>query len=301
MADRAAKLQKKAPDSVFIGTRVRVFSNIRRYLDLFLKPTPYLNKTKGASGDTNNHNQSTTLSKLFNAQWHVFNFISYFLLFGCGLSVGVILSFHLKSISMDLHTQFSLTSRSSPPSLAMAPPQPSESPVETKSDNGGQYGLKDFLEPPEAMHGMDDAQLLWRASMTPRIAQYPVNRIPKVAFLFLTKGSVSLAPLWEKFFKGYKGMYSIYIHSNPPFNLSEAEREGSVFYGRRIPSKVSPLNLPSHFFFLIFSHVFLIDDAASKMGTCKHVRSGASASSQCVDGFLKPKICSSVRSMHSTV
>ncbi|KAH1040083.1 hypothetical protein J1N35_041826 [Gossypium stocksii] len=104
MADRAAKLQKKAPDSVFMGTRVRVFSNIRRYLDLFLKLTPSLNKMKGAGDDTNNNNQSTTLSKLFNAKWHVFNFISYFLLFGCGLTVGVILSFHLKNISLDLHT-----------------------------------------------------------------------------------------------------------------------------------------------------------------------------------------------------
>ncbi|TYI87830.1 hypothetical protein E1A91_D04G163400v1 [Gossypium mustelinum] len=171
MADHAAKLQKKAPDSVFMGTRVRVFSNVRR---------------------------------------------------------------------------------SSSPSLAMAPPQPSDSPVETISDDGAQYGLNDFLEPPEAMHGMDDAQLLWRASMIPRIAQYPFNRVPKVAFLFLTKGHVSLAPLWEKFFKGYKGMYSIYIHSNPSFNLSKAaEPQGSVFHGRRIPSKVSLLNFPSHFFFLI--------------------------------------------------
>ncbi|MFQ6648441.1 hypothetical protein Gotur_021226, partial [Gossypium turneri] len=192
---------------------------------------------KGAGDDTNNNNQSTTLSKLFNAKWHVFNFISYFLLFGCGLTVGVILSFHLKNISLDLHTQLSLTSRSSSPSLAMAPPQPSDSPVETISDDGAQYGLNDFLEPPEAMHGMDDAQLLWRASMIPRIAQYPFNRVPKVAFLFLTKGHVSLAPLWEKFFKGYKGMYSIYIHSNPSFNLSKAEPQGSVFHGRRIPSK----------------------------------------------------------------
>ncbi|KAK8359965.1 hypothetical protein V6Z11_A04G132300 [Gossypium hirsutum] len=193
---------------------------------------------RGPGDDTNNNNQSTTLSKLFNAKWHVFNFISYFLLFGCGLTVGVILSFHLKNISLDLHTQLSLTSRSSSPSLAMAPQQPSDSPVETISDDRAQYGLNDFLEPPEAMHGMDDPQLLWRASMIPRIAQYPFNRVPKVAFLFLTKGHVSLAPLWEKFFKGYKGMYSIYIHSNPSFNLSKAaEPQGSVFYGRRIPSK----------------------------------------------------------------
>lgn len=75
--------------------------------------------------------------------------------------------------------------------------------------------------------------------MAPKIPEYPFKRVPKVAFLFLTRGPVLLAPLWEKFFKGHEGFYSIYVHSSPSFNQSEAEPEGSVFYGRRIPSQVS--------------------------------------------------------------
>ncbi|GMI87844.1 hypothetical protein like AT1G68390 [Hibiscus trionum] len=96
-------------------------------------------------------------------------------------------------------------------------------------------GLTEFLEPPKVMHDMDDEELLWKASMTPRIARYPFDRVPKVAFLFLTKGPVLLAPLWEAFFKGHQGLYSIYVHSDPSFHSSEPN--GSVFYGRRIPSK----------------------------------------------------------------
>ncbi|KAK7847936.1 hypothetical protein CFP56_006090 [Quercus suber] len=51
------------------------------------------------------------------------------------------------------------------------------------------------------------------------------------------KGAMPLAPLWELFFKGHEGLYSIYVHPNPSFNGTVPQ--GSVFHGRRIPSKVS--------------------------------------------------------------
>ncbi|XVE75218.1 hypothetical protein DITRI_Ditri12bG0078000 [Diplodiscus trichospermus] len=181
-------------------------------------------------------NPFTSFSKLFNPQLHFFNVLSYFLLFGCGLSIGVLLSFHVKNFSLDLHiTQLSLTARSALP-LAPPPPQPAQ-PFDpaTETSHAGHSGLTEFLKTPDAMHNMSDKELLWRASLTPRIPQYPFHRVPKVAFLFLTKGPVFLAPLWEKFFKGHEGLYSIYVHSNPSFNLSEPK--DSMFYGRRIPSK----------------------------------------------------------------
>ncbi|KAI9120108.1 hypothetical protein K1719_008756 [Acacia pycnantha] len=96
-------------------------------------------------------------------------------------------------------------------------------------------GLKNYLKPPPVMHDMDDKELLWRASMAPRIKEYPFNRTPKVAFMFLTRGPVFLAPLWQKFFKGHEKYYSIYVHSNPSYNGSDPE--SPVFHGRRIPSK----------------------------------------------------------------
>lgn len=71
--------------------------------------------------------------------------------------------------------------------------------------------------------------------MTPKIKKYPFDRVPKIAFMFLTRGPVILAPLWEKFFKGHEGLYTIYVHSDPSYNGSEPRE--SVFHGRRIPSK----------------------------------------------------------------
>ncbi|CAA6671326.1 unnamed protein product [Spirodela intermedia] len=64
----------------------------------------------------------------------------------------------------------------------------------------------------------------------------PFRRVPKVAFLFLTRGPLPFAPLWEKFFAGHDGLYSIYVHADPSSNQSAPP--GSVFSGRRVPSKV---------------------------------------------------------------
>ncbi|KAF4360795.1 hypothetical protein F8388_015118 [Cannabis sativa] len=96
-------------------------------------------------------------------------------------------------------------------------------------------GLDDYLTPPNVTHDMTDEELLWRASMAPKIPQYPFERVPKVAFMFLTRGPVFMAPFWDKFFEGHEGLYSIYVHSNPSYNGSVPQN--SAFFGRRIPSK----------------------------------------------------------------
>ncbi|XP_021733019.1 uncharacterized protein LOC110699811 [Chenopodium quinoa] len=82
----------------------------------------------------------------------------------------------------------------------------------------------------------DDAELLWRASMVPQIPEYPFQRVPKLAFMFLTRGPLPLAPLWEMFFKGHEDKFSIYIHTHP--NYTDPMPKDSVFHGRRIPSKI---------------------------------------------------------------
>lgn len=87
-----------------------------------------------------------------------------------------------------------------------------------------------------AYHNMTDEELMWRASLIPNIKKYPNKRVLKIAFLFMTRGPLPLAPLWEKFFEGYDGNFSIYVHAHP--NYDEPVPEQSVFHGRRIPSKV---------------------------------------------------------------
>ncbi|CAF2056726.1 hypothetical protein HID58_070485 [Brassica napus] len=96
--------------------------------------------------------------------------------------------------------------------------------------------LESFLRPPlNVWHTMNDGELLWRASMEPKRHDYPFKRVPKLAFMFLTKGPLPFAPLWEMFFKGHEGLYSIYVHALPNYR-SDFDRS-SVFYRRYIPSQ----------------------------------------------------------------
>ncbi|CAL5429254.1 unnamed protein product [Camellia sinensis] len=96
--------------------------------------------------------------------------------------------------------------------------------------------LERLIRPPSnLMHSMTDKELLWMASFAPRIKKYPFTRVPKIAFMFLTKGPLPLAQLWERFFKGHQGLYSIYIHSLPSYQVEFPS--SSVFYKRQIPSQ----------------------------------------------------------------
>lgn len=81
----------------------------------------------------------------------------------------------------------------------------------------------------------DDEELMARAAAAPREAVLGAR--PKVAFLFLTKWDLPMAPLWEKFFRGHQGRYSVYVHTDPAFNGGPDDDESSAFYRRRIPSK----------------------------------------------------------------
>ncbi|KAG8042997.1 hypothetical protein GUJ93_ZPchr1152g33317 [Zizania palustris] len=99
-------------------------------------------------------------------------------------------------------------------------------------------GLERWTRPPDRVeHAMTDEELLWRASFAPRVRQYPFRRVPKMAFMFLTRGPLPLAPLWERFFRGHEDRYSIYIHALPSYRANFTS--DSVFYRRQIPSKVA--------------------------------------------------------------
>jgi hypothetical protein len=110
----------------------------------------------------------------------------------------------------------------SPISASTSPPAPAGS-DEVGRGAGGSFSV------------IDDDELLARASSAPR--QVPADTPPKVAFLFLIRWDLPMAPLWEKFFEGHAGLYTVYVHTDPVFNGSEPT-EGSAFFRRRIPSKV---------------------------------------------------------------
>ncbi|XP_027343233.1 glycosyltransferase BC10-like [Abrus precatorius] len=177
----------------------------------------------------NKHQErSCATAKLFSAQPHMLNFF-HVLVFTIGFFIGITITFYFKDLSLNFQFQQVLHPSFSPSVLI------STSNNHTKVTNFTQNGLRGFLRPTKAMHDMTEEELLWRASMVPRIQKLPFKHTPKVAFMFLTKGPVFLAPLWERFFKGNEGLYSIYIHSHPSFN--QTVPTNSVFHGRRIPSK----------------------------------------------------------------
>uniref|UniRef100_A0A1D1Z6K8 Uncharacterized protein n=1 Tax=Anthurium amnicola TaxID=1678845 RepID=A0A1D1Z6K8_9ARAE len=188
---------------------------------------------------------SPTMLFFFTSNTNLHNLLSHFFLFCLGLAAGVVASFSFDqpfSFAL-LPSQFSLisptaTPRSPPPlpsSLPTPPPPPPSGPSPPPPPMD-RVGLKGYVQPEVVVHDMTDEELLWRASMVPRADGYPYRRVPKVAFLFLTRGPLAFAPLWDKFFKGHQGLYSIYVHADPSFN--ESAPQGSVFAGRRIPSKV---------------------------------------------------------------
>ncbi|XP_076889640.1 glycosyltransferase BC10-like [Bidens hawaiensis] len=87
------------------------------------------------------------------------------------------------------------------------------------------------------IHTMSDKELFWRASFMPQVKRYPFERVPKIAFMFLTIGPLPLAQLWERFFQGHKSLFSIYVHSLPSYEPRFPPT--SVFYNRQIPSKIA--------------------------------------------------------------
>ncbi|XP_022883424.1 uncharacterized protein LOC111400229 [Olea europaea var. sylvestris] len=162
------------------------------------------------------------IPKLFKPQSSSVCIFHLFLLI-VGLSIGLVSALCLKSFFFTIPAfPFLFSPSISKLSLPTPPPLPPPRPLSPPP-----------LGPPTAvMHNMTDEELLKKSSLVPQSQELLV---PKVAFMFLTPGSLPLAPLWDKFFKGHEGLYSIYVHSHPSYN--DSTPENSVFYGRRIPSQ----------------------------------------------------------------
>lgn len=97
------------------------------------------------------------------------------------------------------------------------------------------WSVDGFVRPEEVRHGMSDDELFWRASMVPVKEEYPYDRVPKVAFMFLTRGALPMLPLWEKFFRGNEKFLSVYVHTPPGYDMNVSS--DSPFYNRQVPSQ----------------------------------------------------------------
>ncbi|KAI7986231.1 Glycosyltransferase BC10 [Camellia lanceoleosa] len=189
--------------------------------------------------------------RFFNAHMYLHSLIRHLLFFSFGLVIGISVSFYLKDLPITfLRQQLAVETlfQPLPPQDFLPQPQtPHEILTQTQpiiepnhenhpipAKKTTRIGIKDFIKP-HAMHDMEDEELLWRASMVPHVHQFPFRRVRKIAFMFLTRGYLPLAPLWERFFEGNENLFSIYVHALPSFNGTVSSE--SVFQGRRIPSK----------------------------------------------------------------
>ncbi|KQJ96395.1 uncharacterized protein LOC104584106 [Brachypodium distachyon] len=165
--------------------------------------------------------------------------LSRFLLFSVAFALGMASNFLLRSLPNSATPtttviQLADTVPSAPPP---PPPRAKKEDQQLGKEEGGGGGAGRVV----MLHNMTDDELLLRASMTtasPRIKGISALQAlgaPKVAFMFLVRGDLPLAPLWERFFEGHRGMYSVYVHPDPSY--AGSPEKGSSFYGRRVPSK----------------------------------------------------------------
>ncbi|KAH6810089.1 core-2/I-branching beta-1 [Perilla frutescens var. frutescens] len=154
------------------------------------------------------------------------------------LVLATIINNHFKRFV--LYEDLSLSPLNAFPPLFSSSPSPHQ-PCMQQCDHANT--LQEWVSPGALSHSMSDEELMWRASMAPRLVEPPFNRTPKIAFMFLTRGRLPLAPLWEMFFKGNEGLLSIYLHTLPEFAYEPSN--SSAFYNRRIPSKLVQWGKPS--------------------------------------------------------
>ncbi|CAN8234985.1 unnamed protein product [Cochlearia groenlandica] len=167
------------------------------------------------------------VSKLFKSQRFFQNLVLCSILIGFGFGLGFIVNFRVRNVSFTPQ----LFRLSSPPPLSSSTLSP---PPQTQPEK--RVFKKETVaveETENVMHNMTEEELLRRASKI----QETKKKTKKVAFMFLTRGKLPLVKLWERFFKGHKGLFTIYVHTSDPYYVDDETLETSPFYRRRIPSK----------------------------------------------------------------
>ncbi|XP_028751352.1 glycosyltransferase BC10-like isoform X1 [Neltuma alba] len=73
--------------------------------------------------------------------------------------------------------------------------------------------IAEWLPPPEREH--TDEEIASRVVIHDILnAPHVLPKSPKVAFMFLTPGSLPFEKLWDRFFQGHEGKFSVYVHAS---------------------------------------------------------------------------------------
>lgn len=164
----------------------------------------------------------------------LFKVISTLIIFVLGVAIGLVSSSHIDKYFTFEGDQFTFKS------IYFETAQFSSHDNQVVLVNGERddcLSMDRVIRPRNLIHQMTDKELFWRASLVPQKEDFPFKRVPRVAFMFLTRGPLPMLRLWEKFFSGQDvEKYSIYVHALPGFELEVSN--SSVFYRRQIPSQV---------------------------------------------------------------
>ncbi|XP_006302252.2 uncharacterized protein LOC17895947 [Capsella rubella] len=181
--------------------------------------------------ESRHHLHQIFISKVFKSHRFFQALVLYSFLIGFGFGLGFILNVHIRNVSFSpqLFRLSSPTSSCSSSNSSLISPLPEKCVSLKETVDEEQKGH------PLVIHNITEEELFSRAS---KIQKKTLKMTKKVAFMFLTRGKLPLAKLWERFFQGHEGLFSIYIHtSDPSFYVDDETQETSPFYRRRIPSK----------------------------------------------------------------
>lgn len=96
----------------------------------------------------------------------------------------------------------------------------------------GCKAIKNWL-PPSPTRELTDEEIASRVVIRDILNMPPkISANPKIAFMFLTPGALPFEMLWDKFFQGHEGKFSVYVHASrdKPVHFSR------YFIGREIHS-----------------------------------------------------------------
>ncbi|GAB2278188.1 hypothetical protein Dimus_012881 [Dionaea muscipula] len=166
----------------------------------------------------------------------IFRIVACLVVFVAGVVIGLVSGSHVdRYFTSRTASSFYRSNAIAANSLMIIHSSDNSSSLNKSCDRSDCLSIDNVLHPKAWEHSLSDKELFWKASMVPKIKAYPYRRVPKVAFMFLTRGPLPLLPLWERFFRGHEELCSIYVHTLPGYYLNVSS--DSVFYGRQIPSQ----------------------------------------------------------------
>jgi hypothetical protein len=158
-------------------------------------------------------------------------------------------------------------------------------------------------------NNMTDDELLWmatRISMRSRGAPPKQHTPGRIAFMFLIRGPLPFARLWERYFFGHERLYSVYVHAHPSYVPDDVPLS-SPFYGRFIRSEVCVGAKSGSSLFIFFSFScgllswILMSSWSSggKMGKDFDVQRGEKIARECTARLQQRVVRALVRGMHT--